>query len=257
MFSNKKTEVEINEKTVTLWLNQPEIHNALNPPIIDEIISFFRWTSEKNDIMAIILRGRGKSFCAGADLNWMIDSGSHGFRKSYMESKKLASCFKIIYQSNKIVLNLVHGYAYGGALGFIGAADFTLAVKDTRFSLPELRLGLVPSVIMPYLLTRVKQSDIKYHVYNGGTFTAEEAQKIGLIDKVSENVDEMEMKANELLQNFSMSSPKALSETKLLLRTLNKSIINPDNIKYTVKTITKLKFSEDTRHRMLKIVKKN
>jgi methylglutaconyl-CoA hydratase len=257
MLNYKKIEIEIKANSATIWLNQPEIHNALNPSIIGELISIFKHISKKNEIIAIMLRGRGKSFCSGADINWMLDSGLHGSGKSYLDSKKLASCFNIIYQSDKIVFNLIHGNAYGGALGFLGASDFTLAVRNTRFSLPELRLGLIPSVIMPYLLTRVKLPDLKYQIFNGGTFTAEEAQKIGLIDKVFEDVSEMENKANELLQNISLASPKALSETKSLLRTLNKCIINPDIIKETINTITKMKLSDDTRNRMLKFVQKN
>ncbi len=256
MLKYKKIEIEIKDKSATVWLNQPEIHNAINSEIIDEIVNVFRWLNKKNEIMAIILRGRGDSFCSGADLNWMINSGSHGFIKSYMDSRKLASCFKIIYQSNKIVLNLIHGYVFGGALGFLGACDFNLAVKNTKFSLPELRLGLVPSVIMPYLLTRVKLPDIRFQIFNGGSFTAEEAKKIGLIDKVCEDTDEMEMKTNELLQNIYLASSKAITETKYLLRILNKNLINSKNIKETVKTITRMKISDDTRTRMLKFITK-
>ena len=253
----KKTEIEIKDKVVTVWLNQPEILNALNPSIIKELIKIFKWIDTRDEIFVILIRGRGKSFCAGADINWMINSGLLDYKKSYLDSKILASCFKAIYKSNKVVINLIHGNSFGGALGFFGAGDFSIALKNTVFSLPEIRLGLVPSVIMPYLLTRVRLSDLKYQVFTGGRFTAEEAQKIGLIDKVCKDLDEMELKAKELIHNISLASPEALTELKYLLRIFNKSLINSNNIKETIKTITKMKMSDEASNRMLKLIAKN
>lgn len=250
MLNLKRTELEIKDKQATLWLNQPEIRNALNLSLIEEIIKVFKWINEQKDIMVIIIRGRGDSFCAGADINWMINSGLLEYQDCYRDSKRLAACFKTIYQSDKAVINLVHGDVYGGALGFLGAGDFTFAVKDTRFCLPELRLGLVPSVIMPYLLTKVKPADIKYQIFSNGMFSAKEAKDKGFIEFVSQSIEDMELKADELIQKIYSSSPLALAEAKHLLRDLNKSLINSDNIKMTVKTITRLKMSEDSRERM-------
>jgi methylglutaconyl-CoA hydratase len=256
MLNLKKTEIEIKDKLVTIWLNQPEIHNALNITIIKELIKIFKWIREQKEIMVILIRGRGNSFCTGADIKWMLNSGLLEYQNCYRDSKKLATCFKLIYQSDKVVINLVHGDAFGGALGFLGAGDFTLALKNTRFRLPELRLGLVPSVILPYLLTRVKPAYIKYQIFSAGIFTAEEALKIGFIDKVCEDIDDMELKVNELIQNIYPASPQALKEAKHLLRALNKSRINSDNIKKTVKIITRMKMSDDARDRMSKFLSK-
>lgn len=256
MLNLKRTEIEIKDKLATIWLNQPEIRNALNSSIIEELIQIFKWLNKQTDIMIILIRGRGVSFCAGADINWMINSGLLEYRNCYQDSKKLATCFKIIYKSDKVVINLVHGDVFGGASGFLGAGDFTFAAKNTRFRLPELHLGLVPSVIMPYLLTRVKTADIKYQIFSGGIFTAEEALKTGFIDKVCKDIDDMELKANELIQNICSASPQALAESKHLLRVLNKSLINSENIKKTVKTITRLKMSDNARERMLGFLSK-
>ena len=250
MLNLKRTEVEIKDKLVTVWLNQPGIRNALNLSLIEELIKVFEWISSRKEVMSILLRGRGKSFCAGADINWMMDSGSLRYEDCYRDSKKLAACYKTIFQSEKVVINLVHGDVYGGALGFLGAGDFTFALKNTRFRLPELNLGLVPAVIMPYLLTRVRPADIKYQIFTGGIFTAEEAQKMGFIEKVCEDIDDLELKAYELIQKINSASPKALAKTKNLFRALNKNLINSGNIKKTVKTITRLKISDDARERM-------
>jgi methylglutaconyl-CoA hydratase len=246
----KKIETEVKDKQITIWLNQPEIRNALNLSLIEELIKVFKWISTQKNIMVIVLRGRGSSFCAGADINWMINSGLLDYQNCYRDSEKLAECFHIIYQSDKVVINLVHGDVFGGAFGFLGAADFTFAVKGTRFCLPELRLGLIPSVILPYLLTKVKPADIKYYTLSTGIFSAEEASGKGFIDYVCNTIDEAEHNSNDLIQKIYAGSPSALAETKHLFRDLNKSLINSENIKNTVTIITRLKMSDDSRERM-------
>lgn len=245
-----RIETEIKEKQITVWLNQPEIGNALNPPLIEELIKVFKWVSTQDNIMVIILRGKGNSFCSGADLNWMINSGENDYQVCYSDSEKLAECFQIIYQSDKVVINLVHGNVFGGALGFTGVADFTFAVRGTRFCLPELRLGLIPSVILPYLLTKIRPSDLKYLTFTSGEFTAEEAYDRGFIDFLCNSNAEMEISSDDLIQKINSVSAYALTEAKLLFRDFNKILINPENIDNTVRTITRLKMSEDSRERM-------
>jgi methylglutaconyl-CoA hydratase len=250
MMKLKCIEIEIKDKLVTVWLNQPEKRNALNLHLIEEIIKVFRWIEKQKELMIVVIRGRGKSFCAGADINWMLDSGKSGYKNSLRDSRKLAKCFNQIYLSSKVVINLVHGDISGGGLGFAGAADFTFAEKKSVFRLPELQLGLIPSVIMPYLLTRVNQRDLKYLTFSVEKFSAEEALQKGFIDKVCVDVDDMEIKANELIRKILPVSQPALSETKELLRVLNSNLVNPGNIRKTIKTITKLKMSDDAGERM-------
>ena len=257
MKSFEKTKVELHDNYATIWLNQPEIRNALNPLIISELIEGFEWIEKKDEVRVIVIRGNGGSFCAGADIKWMKKSGELGYRKNYSDSKMLANCFKTIYQSNKAIINLVHGHAFGGALGFFGASDFTLATKDTKFGLTELHLGLVPSVIAPYLHTKVRPADIRYQIFTGKVFSASEALNIGLIDYACESMNEMEAKVNEMIQDICSVSPIALEKEKELLRYLNRNLVNPKNIKKTIKLITKMKLSEDAHVRMLNFIEKS
>jgi methylglutaconyl-CoA hydratase len=252
MSNLKEIEIETSENLATVWLNRPDYRNALTLTATEEITEAFEWIKKQKEVTAVLIRGRGKSFCAGADLNWMLKSGSLKYNNAYHESKILAKCFNSVYMSDKVIVSMVHGDVFGGGFGFLGAADFTFALKNTRFCLSEVRLGLVPSVIMPYLLTRVNQSDIKYQIFSGEIFTAEEALQKRFIDKICEDIDDMEAKANNLIQKINLASPQALKETKHLLRALNKSLVNSDNIKKTVKTITRMKMSEDSRERMTK-----
>jgi methylglutaconyl-CoA hydratase len=250
MINLTKIETEVKDKQITIWLNQPEIRNALNPSLIGELIKVFKWAGAQENIMVIILRGRGSSFCSGADLKWMLDSGALDYQHCYSDSEILANCFHTIYQSDKVVINLVHGDVFGGAFGFLGAADFTFAVKETRFCLPELRLGLIPAVILPYLMTKVRPTDIKYQTYNTGIFTADEASDKGFIDFVCSGFNEMDIRSDELIQKINSASAPALTEAKRLFRELNRNIISQENIKSSVSTITRLKMSDDSKKRM-------
>lgn len=252
----EKIKVDIDDKLATIWLNQPEIHNALNPQLLKELTRCFEWFEEKNEIRAILLRGYGDSFCAGADIGWMKKSGEQSYKQNYADSKKLSDCFSAVYQSNKLVINLVHGYAIGGAVGFLGATDFNYALKSAKFGLTELRLGLVPAVISPYLHTRVRPTDIKQQIFTGKLFSADEALKMCLIDFVCDDMNEMESKVNELLKGIYEVSANALAEEKKLLRELNKNLVNNKIIKYTIKTITKMKTSDDAKERMSKFMVK-
>lgn len=250
MLTFHEIDIELNEKQAIVWLNQPESRNALNPLMIDDLIKGFEWMEHQKEIRIILIRGRGHSFCAGADINWMNDSGSSGYRTIYSESKKLASCFRTIYQSNKVVINLIHGHTFGGGLGFIGAGDFSFALKEALFGLPELKLGLAPSVITPYLLTRVKQSALKLKIYTGKSFSSEEALDMGLIDGVFNDIHEMEIKFGEMIHAISSVSSEALQEYKKLLRQVNKNTVNRNIINKTIRSITRLKMSTDARNRM-------
>jgi len=259
MLNLNKVIIDTQDASATVWLNQPEILNALNPLIIKELLKSLKWIAENKKIRVILVRGRGNSFCAGADLNWMLNSvksGMNGYISNLREIKSLASLFRLIYDSDKVVINMLHGNVYGGALGFIGAGDITLALRNTIMSLPELKLGLVPAVIMPYLLTRLKIQEFRVYMLTGIEIKAEQAKRAGLIDFVCDDLDEMERKAEELIQNIVRTSAGAVADAKSLIRKLNKSVINSDNSLSSIKLITRRMRSDDARDRMKRVLMK-
>lgn len=252
-----KVIIDTQDSSATIWLNQPEILNALNPPLIKELVKSLKWVAENEKIRVVLIRGRGDSFCSGADLKWMLNSvktGMNGYRSNLREIKSLASLFRTIYDSNKVIINMLHGNVYGGALGFIGAGDITLALKSTIMRLPELKLGLVPAVIMPYLLTRLKIQEFRVYMLTGMEINAEQAKNAGLIDFVCDDMDEMERKAEELTQNIVRTSAGAVTDAKFLLRKMNKSVINSDNTSSSVKVLTRRMRLDDARHRIKKLL---
>ena len=250
----KNIQIEIKGSLATVWLNQPETRNALQASMINDLIEGLKQLEADNNIRVVLLRGKGTSFCAGADINWMKDSGSSGYRKNYRASKVLSACFQTIYNSNKVVINLLHGHAFGGGMGFLGTSDFNFAVKDTLFCLPEFKLGLAPSVITPYLLTRIDQKALKFQTFQARIFNSEEALESGLVDEIFEDINEMEQKTEEIIQSVSKVSANALGEYKKLLRELNKHAINKRTINKTIQSITSLKMSPDAKTRMTEFI---
>lgn len=250
MLNFKKIETEISDRVLTVWLNRPEVLNALNSKLLTELTDLFRWVSTRDDIRVVIIRGRGNSFCAGADLRQLAKPDRSRYGKSYSDSRKMAVCFGMIWSLDKVVINLIHGNVYGGGLGFIGAGDLTIALRSTNLCIPELKLGLVPAVILPYLLSKVKVSDIKYQVFSGEILNAEDALNKGYIEYVCDDMKEMEQKADQIVLNICQAPSAAIADAKYMFRTLNSSIVNQVNIKRSVKIITGRKMSDETRKRI-------
>ena len=149
-------EVELDGSVATLWLSRPEVHNALNAEMIREISGFFLWAEDKLEIQAVVVMGRGKSFCAGADLQWMKDAINLDRDENLKESEELSSMFKSVFESSKIVVAAIHGNVYGGGNGLAAACDLAFSTTDARFSLSETKIGMAAASITPYFTEQNK-----------------------------------------------------------------------------------------------------
>jgi methylglutaconyl-CoA hydratase len=241
----KTIDLTIEKKTATIWLNRPEVHNAFNEQMITELTECFGKLEKSKDIGIIIIRGKGRSFCSGADLKWMIQSEKENYQENFKDSQEMANCFRTIYQSSKATVALVHGTVFGGANGIMCACDIVLAAENTRFSFPELRIGLVPSTILPYILSRMNQHKAKLLMYTGRIVGGRIALEAGLVDYL---FDETEMEKNLLLliNDLLKASSNALKECKSLINNFtNKTIEN--EIVSSVESITRIKMSEHGR----------
>lgn len=243
---NKFSTIKI-EKTnqiASVWLNRPDIHNAFNEVMISEIIEAFHVLNDDPNIRIIVLRGKGKSFCAGADLNWMKDVVNYSFDQNYKESYNLSVCFNSIYTSKKITIALVHGAAIGGANGLLAACDFVYAESNTVFSLSEVKIGLIPACIGPYIIKRVGEFAAKELMLSGSRFDGNAAEQHGLINKSlsKENFDEYYKKSLNLLLT---SGPEATIRCKELIHTLSNDISYEDALEYTAKMIAEIRSSQE------------
>ena len=201
------------------WVNldRPEVRNALNPELIRELTEVFDWLNNRDDIRVIILKGNGKCFCAGADLEYMKDMARYSYPQNLADAERLSKLFQTIYFCNKAVIVDVHGACIGGANGIIAAADIVIAEKETKFAFSEVRLGITPATISPFVVSKIGNTAAKELMLTGRRFTAEEAKDFRLVNVV---VDESEMIDTErqYIDHFLHASPDAIAECKNLLR---------------------------------------
>ena len=209
--------IQLGESMAWVNLDRQEVCNALNDKMISELTEAFDWLNSRDDIRVIILRGNGKAFCAGADLAYMKAMSGYSYNQNIADAQKLSKLFQTIYFCDKAVIVDVHGACIGGANGIIAAADIVIAERSTKFAFSEVRLGLTPATISPFVVQRIGHTAAKELMLTGRRFTADEAKTFGLVNIV---VDESEMIDTERLyiDHFLHASPDAIAECKNLLR---------------------------------------
>jgi methylglutaconyl-CoA hydratase len=209
--------IQLGESMAWVNLDRPEVRNALNPELIRELTEVFDWLNSRDDIRVIILKGNGKCFCAGADLAYMKDMAGYSYNQNIADAEKLSKLFQTIYFCNKAVIVDVHGACIGGANGIIAAADVVIAEKETKFAFSEVRLGITPATISPFVVQKIGNTAAKELMLTGRRFSADEAKDLRLVNVV---VSEAEMIDTErqYIEHFMHASPDAIAECKNLLR---------------------------------------
>lgn len=212
--------IELNGQIITLWLARPEIHNALNDIMIHELSIFFTKIEEDSDIRLVVIRGQGRSFCSGADLNWMKRAFSLTDEENLRESEELSAMFALIFNSSKIVIAVVHGNVFGGGNGLVAACDLAYCVDNSKFSLSETRIGMVAASITPYMLKKVHAADLKELIFSARRFNGKEAVKYGLLNKSFPSPEFMELYLDTIIYEILANGKQALIESKRLINLL-------------------------------------
>jgi methylglutaconyl-CoA hydratase len=247
--------IDTKNDIATIWLNRPQIHNAFNELMIREIMEAYLWLNQQETVRIIVLRGKGKSFCAGADLNWMRDVASYSYEQNFAESLQLSKCFYTIYTSGKPTIALVHGAAIGGANGLLAACDFAFAAESTVFSLSEVKIGIVPACISPYVTKRVGEYGSKELMLTGKRFNGKEAEKHRLVNK-SVADEEIEILLHETIDLLRTSGPKAMTHCKNLIYDISNKLTLHDAIDYTARMIADIRASDEGQEGMAAFLEK-
>ena len=254
-YSTIEIEIEKENQISTIWLNRPEIHNAFNETMISEIIDAFNILNANEETRIIVIRGKGKSFCAGADLNWMRNVANYSYEENYNESYKLSVCFNTIYSSKKITMAIVHGSAIGGANGLLAACDFVYAEANTVFSLSEVKIGLIPACIGPYIIKRIGEFPAKEFMLSGARFKGDIAENKGLINK-SLNTGDLENYYQESVKLILTSGPNAVSQCKEVIQKICNTLSFDESLKYTAEMIAETRSSEEGQEGMAAFLEK-
>lgn len=202
-------------------LNRPEVRNAFNPEMIHEITQTFHEFNKRHDLRAVVLQGEGKSFCAGADLNWMQEMVNFTFHQNREDSLKLFMMFEAIAKCALPVIGLVHGAAFGGALGLIAACDEVIAEEGTQFCFSEVKLGIAPAVISAFVAHKTVPGKIRPLMLSAVVFNAHIAQQAGLVTEVVPS-GEGHVAVQKIIYNYKQGGYEAIRETKKLLNDLER-----------------------------------
>lgn len=203
----------------TVTMNRPDSHNALNADLIEELTRCFEELAEDEETKVVVLASEGRSFCAGADVGYMRETGTFSYEENLEDARTLAMMFWTIDECPKPVVARVQGAAMGGGAGLVAVADVAVADSEARFAFSEVRLGIAPATISPFVARKVGASHARSLFITGERFGAERAREIGLVHRVvsSDGLDEaVEEKVGELLQG----GPVAQATMKALLRRL-------------------------------------
>lgn len=202
-----------------ITLNQPEKHNALSPQMMGELIAAFTEVANAVAIRAVILSGAGRSFCAGGDLKWMQDNLDKTRPQRIAESRVLGDLFEVIDRCPKLVIGRINGPAYGGGIGLISVCDIAIGASSGLFALTEVKLGLVPANIAPYVLRKIGPANMRRTALNAMRFDAHEALRLNLLDQVV-SPDALDDAVEREKQLALTAAPGAIASTKKMLAEL-------------------------------------
>jgi methylglutaconyl-CoA hydratase len=224
MMSERAIEIEYSGAVARIWLNRPAVHNAFNEGLIEELTGAFVDLEGDAKVRVIVLSGRGKSFSAGADVAWMQRQGNASLEDNTADARKLANLFHTIAESPKATIARVHGAAIGGGVGLVAACGIAIGSSDASFATAEVRLGLIPATIAPYVVRAIGERQARWLFQAGERIDASTALRIGLLHATSspEQLDErVQMTINDLLRG----APRAQKLAKALVSAVaNQSI---------------------------------
>ena len=203
----------IENNILQIKLNRPDKKNAFNPEMIEQITESFVKVNSDNSIRGVYLTGEGDCFCAGADLAWMKSMVNYSFEDNIKDSEKLHNMFLQGLNCNVPVVGFFQGYVMGGATGLVSICDIGIAQKETKFAFSEVKIGLAPAVISPFIFNKMNQNKANEFMLTGKMFDAEEALQSGLIDYTGDSSFCQET-ATKVLKRINSLGPEATRETK-------------------------------------------
>jgi methylglutaconyl-CoA hydratase len=201
----------------TVSLARPEARNALNAALIEEITRCFEELAEGENVRVVVLTGEGPSFCAGADIGYMRDTASFSYEENLEDARRLATMFRSVDELPKPVVAKVRGAAIGGGAGLVAAADLAVAEAGTRFAFSEVRLGIAPATIAPFVVRKIGHSRARALFLTGEMFEAGTARELGLVHEVASEGD-LDARTEEVVSRLLQGGPAAQAAIKSLLR---------------------------------------
>lgn len=230
----------------TLVLNRPEVRNAFNDEVIAELTQAFTELGQRDDVRCIVLAAEGVAFCAGADLNWMKRMADYTRDENVADAGALAEMLRVVYTCPKPTIAKVQGDVYAGGTGLVAACDMAVSVDTAGYCLSEVKLGLIPATISPYVIRAMGARAAHRYFLTAERFSAVEALRIGFVHEVVPAA-ELDAKVAELAKALVSAGPQAVRLCKKLVQDVAEQEITPALIKATVEGIADIRVSPEGR----------
>lgn len=208
--------LEIKDSIAYVVLNRPDVHNAFDEHVIARLAALWDDLAQNDNVVAVVLSGRGKSFSAGADLNWMKKAAGYSESQNKDDALKLAHMLHKLYALPKVTIAIVQGAAMGGGMGLVSCCDIVIAESDAVFALSEVKLGLIPATIAPYVLRAIGERQARRYFQTGERFDGKKAHEIGLVHRLAERPEDVEYLLHTVLKDIAVNGPRAMAAAKRL-----------------------------------------
>ncbi len=237
--------VTIDDRGVaTVTMNRPDKHNAFDDGVIAELTAAFQQLANNNAVRVMILAAEGKSFSAGADLGWMQRMATYSYEENLRDANALATMLKTLNDLPFPTIARVQGAAFGGAVGLVSCCDMAVAAPRASFSLSEVKIGLIPATISPYVMAAIGQRACRRYFTTAERFGAEKALQLGLLSELVE-AEVLDDKINELIETLLANSPAAIKAAKQLILDVDNREVTDELIGDTSERIARIRVSEE------------
>jgi len=236
--------VEKRNTVAIVTLNRPEVRNAFDDVLIADLTSAFQEIEKDETVRVMVLAGAGKAFCAGADLNWMKRMAGYGYEDNLKDANALATMLKTLDRMSKPTVARVHGPAYAGGVGLVAACDIAIGSQDAEFCLTEVKLGLSPATISPYVVRAMGERLARRYFLTGEVIDAGEAYRLRLLSDVCPP-EELDGAVNAILGHLVVGGKAAHAKIKDLVRTVAAGPADDAMIADTAKRIAEIRVSAE------------
>jgi len=254
--TNQEVFVETKGTIAYLWLNRPEISNAFNDELIKEMTNLLNELDTDDRIRVVVLGGKGKHFCAGADMNWMRSMAAYSEAENQADAKKLANLLATLNSLSKPVIGRCQGAAFGGGVGLLACCDMVVASDTSIFSLSEVRLGLTPATISPYVIEAIGPRQSRRYFLTAERFDSNVACDMGLVSEVTSE-DQIDERIDFLIKQLLAGGPVAQSDAKVLIQRVSSDVDIDSRTAYTVDLIARQRISSEGQNGLSAFLNKN
>ena len=238
--------IEVTQFIGRITQSRPDVRNAFNDEVIAEITQAFQELGVRDDVRCIVLAAEGTAFCAGADLNWMRRMADFSREENLADAAKLAEMLRVMYECPKPTVARVQGDVYAGGMGLVACCDIAVSVESAGFCLSEVKLGLIPATISPYVIRAMGARAAHRYFLTAERFSAAEALRMGFVHEVV-TADQLDAKVDEIAQALEKNSPNAVKVCKKLVRDVAHEDISQPLIAKTVEGIADIRSSAEGR----------